>query len=61
LEGIVIPKVHSAEEVLFVASVIEKYANPDIKDNLIILASIESARAILNLREVRLVYCLAFA
>lgn len=50
LEGIVIPKVNSAADVLRVEKLIEKHALKD--SNLMIIASIESPMAVLNLREV---------
>ena len=53
LDGIVIPKVNSPEDVLFVQDMVERHASPDSRDRIRIIASIESARAILNLKEVR--------
>lgn len=47
-----IPKVHSAQDIHFVLEAIEKHAHPDIKDSLKLIASIESAKAIMNLKEV---------
>jgi len=52
LDGIVIPKVNSAQDVLFVESMIEKHAHPDIKASLRVVASIESAKAIMDIREI---------
>lgn len=49
---LVIPKVHSAEDVKLVHDIIEHSAHTEGKENIRIIASIESARAIMNLREV---------
>lgn len=49
----VIPKVHSAADVAFVHDLVEKHAHADAKDNIKLIASVESARAIMNLKEVR--------
>lgn len=48
----VIPKVHSAEDIDFVTELIEEHAHPSTKEKLRIIASIESAKAIMNLKEV---------
>jgi citrate lyase beta subunit len=50
--ALVIPKVHSASDIYFVLEAIEKHAHPDIKSTLKLVASFESARAIMNLKEV---------
>ncbi|KAK9900824.1 citrate lyase beta subunit [Cystobasidium minutum MCA 4210] len=52
LQGIVIPKVHSPSDVHFVMEMIEQHAHPDTRDSLKLIASIESARAIMNLKEI---------
>jgi len=52
LDGIVIPKVYSAEDVQFVHELIEKNAKRENVLNIKIIASIESARAIMNLKEI---------
>lgn len=49
----VIPKVHSPSDVHFVIDMIQKHAHPDTRDSLKLIASIESAKAIMNLKEVR--------
>lgn len=49
----VIPKVHSPSDVLFVMDMIQKHARSDTRDSLKLIASIESAKAIMNLKEVR--------
>ena len=53
LDGIVIPKVNSPEDILFVQDMVERHASPASRDRIRIIASIESARAIINLKEVR--------
>jgi len=52
LDGIVIPKVHTADDVKIVHDIIERNANLEGKANIKIIASIESARAIMNLKEI---------
>lgn len=52
LDGIVIPKVNSPEDILFVQDMVERHASPDSRDRIRIIASIESARAIINLKEI---------
>ncbi|CEQ40193.1 SPOSA6832_01763 [Sporobolomyces salmonicolor] len=53
LEGLVLPKVHSAADVQLVDRFIEEHGLRETKDKLRIVASIESPLALLNLREVR--------
>ena len=54
LDGIVIPKVHTADDVKTVTSLIDQHArSPEQAKRLKIIASIESALAIMNLSEVR--------
>ena len=48
----VIPKVHSAEDVVKIHEMIEKHAHREAKDSIKLIASIESAKAIMNLKEV---------
>lgn len=54
LNGIVIPKVQTAADVRYVSDAIDAIGNPETKDSVRIVASIESALAIMNLKEVRL-------
>lgn len=53
IEGIVIPKVHSGDDVRWVLDLIRRLSSAEVAGRLRLLASIESARAILNLAEVR--------
>jgi citrate lyase subunit beta-like protein len=50
--GIVIPKVTSSEQVRFVDSMVQRHSPEDTKSKIKIIASIESALAIINLKEV---------
>ncbi|GAA5953612.1 hypothetical protein JCM21900_003361 [Sporobolomyces salmonicolor] len=52
LEGLVLPKVHSAADVQLVDRFIEEHGLRETKDKLRIVASIESPLALLNLREI---------
>ncbi|KAI9015538.1 Pyruvate/Phosphoenolpyruvate kinase-like domain-containing protein [Hyaloraphidium curvatum] len=52
LRAIVIPKVQSASDVLFVARMIDAVAPESNRQNVRLLAAIESAMGILNLREI---------
>lgn len=54
LNGIVIPKVQTAEDVQYVSDAIDAIGHPDTKDKVKIVASIESALALMNIKEVRL-------
>jgi citrate lyase beta subunit len=51
----VIPKVHSPADIHAVCEAIEEYAHADTKESLKIIASIESARGLMNLKEVEAV------
>lgn len=53
LDGIVLPKVNSAADIRFVHDMIDKHAHPDAKAKLRIVASIESARAVMDIKEVK--------
>ncbi|GAA6062813.1 hypothetical protein JCM10212_001545 [Sporobolomyces blumeae] len=52
LEGIVMPKVNTADDVRVVDAFIDRFGLDEQKDDLRIIASIESPLAILNLREI---------
>lgn len=52
MNGIVIPKVQTADDVQYVADAIDSLGHPKTKDGVKIIASIESALAIMNLKEV---------
>ncbi|CAJ0870403.1 7187_t:CDS:10 [Entrophospora sp. SA101] len=52
LEGIVIPKVRSAKDVQFVSRMIDSIAPDNTRSNIRLLASIESAMGIMNIKEI---------
>ncbi|CAG8459857.1 8937_t:CDS:10 [Acaulospora morrowiae] len=52
LEGIVIPKVRSPKDVQFVSRMIDSIAPKENRSNIRLVASIESALAIMNLKEI---------
>lgn len=52
LQAVVLPKVHSQEEIRFVSHIIDQVASDSVKKNIKIIASIESAKAIMNLKEI---------
>ncbi|KAM0790081.1 hypothetical protein ACM66B_005409 [Microbotryomycetes sp. NB124-2] len=52
LDGLVLPKVNCAEDVLKVERAIEEHALDETRDSLRIIASIESPLAIINLKEI---------
>eukprot|EP00123_Amoebidium_parasiticum_P000709 comp11584_c0_seq1/m.6061 comp11584_c0_seq1/g.6061 ORF comp11584_c0_seq1/g.6061 comp11584_c0_seq1/m.6061 type:complete len:343 (-) comp11584_c0_seq1:393-1421(-) len=52
IDAIVIPKVESPSDVKLVNDIIDHVAPDDVKDNIRLLLQIESANAILNLREI---------
>ncbi|CAG8761090.1 14802_t:CDS:2, partial [Dentiscutata heterogama] len=52
LEGIVIPKVRSADDVKFVSRMIDLIAPDESRSKIRLLASIESALAIMNIKQI---------
>ncbi|KAG0655839.1 hypothetical protein C6P46_000691 [Rhodotorula mucilaginosa] len=52
LDGLLLPKVNSAEDVLAVSRFIDEHGSPDHKQNLRMIASIESPLGLLNMRQI---------
>ncbi|GAA6004111.1 hypothetical protein JCM10207_002431 [Rhodosporidiobolus poonsookiae] len=52
LDGLVLPKVHTAEDLLAVDRFVEQFAPPATRERLRIVASIESPLGLLNVREI---------
>ncbi|KAK4050347.1 ERMES complex subunit [Microbotryomycetes sp. JL221] len=52
LDGVVIPKVNTVQDVLNVDRAIEEHASEQIRDSLRLIASIESPLALVNLKEI---------
>lgn len=52
LDGILLPKVDEANQVRRVDAAIDQHGLEDLKDNLKLIASVESPLSLLNLRDV---------
>ncbi|KAI8056558.1 Pyruvate/Phosphoenolpyruvate kinase-like domain-containing protein [Syncephalis plumigaleata] len=52
LQAIVIPKVHQASDVHFISRMIDSVAPVDRREHIRLIASIESARGIMNIKEI---------